>query len=298
MPVVEFVYPNVSSVRQRGGLSERWTLAREAGCSYVEMPADLIKNRTEVERTGQDVGSFLSASSIEQLYEHDGGTATGVRYILHTEPSVPRRDSYDLMTQTPLRWYDDAWVTAFVEMLLGVENFLGSPASAIEIHPGDTRNTREDLILAVDDIVEAHESAFGVEPLVLIENRTGQIVADGADMAAFWDCIRRDAPDAACRFGFVIDLQQLYAVTRGRLAAALDEVPQRAIAGFHVHHRHRCPSAGDPIPWEDTFARVRKIDRPLLITPAVHDGRQVQDAIAFCRRMLGEGQIPVPVEIQ
>ncbi|MDN7025959.1 hypothetical protein FGU65_13875 [Methanoculleus sp. FWC-SCC1] len=289
MAVVEFIYPNVASVRQRGGLAERWALADAAGCSYVEMPADLVKNRTEVERTGQDVGSFLSAASIELLYESGGGVDGGVRYILHTEPSVPRRDGYDLVTQTPLRWYDDAWVTTFVEMLLGIEEFLGSPAAAVEIHPGDARNTHEDLILAVDDIVEAHESAFGFAPLVLLENRTNQIIADGADMAAFWDCIRTEAPETACRFGFVIDLQQLYAVTRGRLAAAFSEVPQRAIAGLHVHHRHRCPSPSDPIAWEDVFAVVRKIDRPLLVTPAVHDARRVQDAMGFCRRMLGNG---------
>lgn len=39
MATPSFVYPNVSGITQRGGLSERWFLARELGCEFIEMPA-------------------------------------------------------------------------------------------------------------------------------------------------------------------------------------------------------------------------------------------------------------------
>ncbi len=72
MPRIHYVYPNITELAQRGGLAGRWRLAAPLGGTHVEVPADFIKNRTEVERTGQDIGAFLSWSSIELLYERGG----------------------------------------------------------------------------------------------------------------------------------------------------------------------------------------------------------------------------------
>ena len=41
---ISYVYPNVSGIQQRGGLLQRWQLAEEIGCSYIEIPAKTIIN--------------------------------------------------------------------------------------------------------------------------------------------------------------------------------------------------------------------------------------------------------------
>ena len=50
MVKVSYVYPNVSGILQRGGLLERWKLAKKLGCTYIEIPADFIKNKTEIKK--------------------------------------------------------------------------------------------------------------------------------------------------------------------------------------------------------------------------------------------------------
>mgnify|MGYP000850970081 FL=1 len=287
MHSVDFVYPNVTSLSQRGSLLTRWSLAQEAGCIYVEVPADMIKNKTEVERTGQEIGSFLSRSSIEELYEQDASVPRDLHYVLHTEPSVPRTDQYGLATQTPLRWHDDAWVTAFVNMIVEIQDFLGRPADVIEIHPGDRRNSYVDLGLAVSSIVEGHRNVFDTKPLVLLENRTGQIVSNGNGVAEMWHCIRDNFPEVACTFGIMCDLQQFYTVTGKNLLPALRQIPAESLRGFHIHHKHRCPSLSDPIPWAEVFEYIRDVEQPILINPEIHHANRVKDAVTFCKQMLG-----------
>jgi hypothetical protein len=286
MVAVDFVYPNVPAVSQRGGLLERWNRAREAGCTYVEVPADMVKNRTEVERTGQDIGSFLSRASIEEIYVQDEALPKGVRYILHTEPSVPRTDQYGLMAQTPLRWYDDAWVTAFVDMMIEIQDFLGRPAEAIEIHSGDRRNSFTDIALAVSSIVEAHHSAFGQEPLVLMVNRPGQVVSDGGTASEAWHYVSENLPELLCSFGLALDLHHLYTARKGDLIPSLRQVPPEAVAAFHIHYRHQLPSPYDPLPWTEVFDYIRGIEGRVLIKTEIRRADRVGEAVAFCRPML------------
>jgi len=56
---IQYVYPNVSGISQRGGLLERWNLAKQNGCDLIEVPADFVKNKTEIEKTGLNLGEFL-----------------------------------------------------------------------------------------------------------------------------------------------------------------------------------------------------------------------------------------------
>jgi hypothetical protein len=55
---VSFVYPNTCDLG-RGGLHLRLDLARKRGCSFLEIPADFIKNKTEVRLTGLPLGRVL-----------------------------------------------------------------------------------------------------------------------------------------------------------------------------------------------------------------------------------------------
>ena len=143
MPGAEYIYPNVTEAAQRGGFLERWRLAEPLGCRYIEIPADFIKNQTEVERTGQDVGSMLSRSSVKLLYDSDTTLPGALRYLLHTEPAIPRRTPHGRQATASLRWRDPDWVAAFGDMLLEIEDVLGIPPEIIEIHPGDWKNTHE-----------------------------------------------------------------------------------------------------------------------------------------------------------
>jgi hypothetical protein len=142
-----FVYPNTSELnrRGRGSLSSRQILAERTGCIIIEMPADFIKNKTECNLTGFPLGSFLDQRAIQLLYEPPVEPAE-IDYILHTEPSLPRTDGYGLSNQAPLRWYDQDWVEHFIEMTISIAQYLKSLPLAIEIHPGDRRNSHYNLI--------------------------------------------------------------------------------------------------------------------------------------------------------
>lgn len=57
--------------------------------------ADYISsNVTEVERAGQDMGSILNRLSVELIYDRDTAVPGNLRYLLHTEPAIPRRGQH------------------------------------------------------------------------------------------------------------------------------------------------------------------------------------------------------------
>ncbi len=145
---LSFVFPNLSDIQQRGGLASRLELARDLGCEYLEIPADFIKNKSEVERTGLEMGSPLTPAAIAELYDAEAGP-TPLPYILHTEPSLSRMDAYGVRSQARLCWYDTGWVEALIEMIVGIAEQLSAAPAAVEIHPGDRRNCEKDLVRAM-----------------------------------------------------------------------------------------------------------------------------------------------------
>ncbi len=66
---VSYVFPNVSDIRQRGSLYDRWILAEKYNCDYIEVPADFIKNKTEIQKTGLGICEFLDKKAIATLYQ-------------------------------------------------------------------------------------------------------------------------------------------------------------------------------------------------------------------------------------
>jgi len=66
------------------------------------MPADFIKNKTEIELTGRELGATLTKEAVVALYE-PGSPSKDLAYILHTEPSLPRTDGYGLTPQAVSR---------------------------------------------------------------------------------------------------------------------------------------------------------------------------------------------------
>ena len=81
MVKVSYVYPNVSGIVQRGGLLERWKLAKKLGYAYIEIPADFVKNKTQIKKTGLKLGSFLNESAIHILYKKDYRIPQELKFI-------------------------------------------------------------------------------------------------------------------------------------------------------------------------------------------------------------------------
>ena len=284
MTKIEFVYPNVSSIKQRGGLTERAILAESAGCEFVEMPADLVKNKSEVERTGLELGGFLTKSEIEILYNSSHHNELN-RYILHTEPSLTRTDKNGITYKAPLKWWDNEWRTKTISMICEISSFLGSPPYAIEIHPGDQRNTFQSIKESSELFYFEYESRFNRIPLILLENRTGQFISNGDHMYNFWMFL--SGWEYKEYFGYVVDIQQLFTTTKGRFKEHLFKIPNDSIKGFHIHAKHRLPSDNDSIPWELVSQKLHNISvESFIINPEVHHKQQVIPTIKFCKMNL------------
>jgi len=134
---ISYVYPNVCEIPQRDGLLGRWRLAKELGCDYIEVPADFIKNKTEMEKTNLSLGDFLTIEAVGRLYRKSYDVPQELKYVRHTEPSLTRHDSYGMSHQAQLKWYDNGWIEKFVSMVISISKFFGLPAAVIEIHPGE-----------------------------------------------------------------------------------------------------------------------------------------------------------------
>ena len=284
--IINYVLPNTSEMnrRGRGSLRLRQLLAEQVGCDLVEMPADFIKNKTECDLTGLPLCSFLDQQAIQLLYQAPN-ESNEIAYILHTEPSLPRTDGYGLSSQAPLRWYDQDWVERFIEMMIALSKHLKAPAYAVEIHPGDSRNVLDDLIRACKELRSRYSLALGQAPLILIENRTGQFISTGTQIAEFWAILLRE-PGLAQAFGIVLDIQQLFTSTGRDFIREFEMIPLKSIKGLHVHTRHRIPSVRDNIPWDIVFDRIQDSNDPLLLNPEIHHSSAVSDAIMFCRERL------------
>ena len=208
-------------------------------------------------------------------------------YILHTEPSLHRSDGYGLAHQAALRWHTPKWVSHLVEMLLNIARHLSLPPAAIEIHPGDRRNSIEDVIAGIRIIQKRFRAEFSSHPLMLLENRTEQFLSTGRNLAAFAAQIAREG-DLTSTVGIVLDIQQLFTRTKTAFLDELYAIPPESVKALHIHTKHRAPCESDPIPWRSVFSWAREISGELLINPEVHHRNQVREAIEFCERIIDE----------
>jgi hypothetical protein len=280
-----FVLPNTSEMNRggRGSLLDRVRFAESTGCALMEVPADFVKNKTEIRLTGLEMGSFLDRRAISLLYRAESAPP-GCQVVLHTEP--------ELNVPGILRWHDERWVDCFVAMQLALVEHLGVPPTAIEIHPGDRLNSPAQILTGARRLIDAFGTAFGKVPLIFLENRTGQVVSDGRDLAEVWREAAGCGPELLSRFGIVLDIQQLFTQTSGRsknterFLASLRLIPDEALRAFHIHCRHGVPTLADPMPWQTVFGRIRQLKRPLFINPEIHHSNRIPAAMEFCRRLL------------
>ena len=283
--IIKYTFPNLVSIPQRGNISIRKKKAREIEqknnlkkkFEMVEVPADFIKNQTEMKKTGLNIGEMLlSRNVIESIYEIEKFPSR--KYILHTEPSLPR--SYIVSNKkksyTPkLQWYDLNWLKNFEKQLFLIIEFFKELPKAIELHPGISnrrKNTIRTFTKAIQIIVDDMKSKFDLVPLIMIENRTGQIIQDGESIANFWNYFKRKFPNYTSDIGIILDVQQFYTVTKNNFLTQLNKIPPEAICGAHIHTKHCAPNIEDVIPWSEVFNFLKKTDKSknLFILPEVH----------------------------
>jgi len=280
-----WVLPNVSQFNRngRGSLQERYHIAKRLGFDAVEIPADFIKNSTEVKRTGLHMGDFLTKEAILKLYKKPN-KKLNIKYVLHTDPQSGRGSK--------LRWYDTKWRRKFIEMLNNLIEYFETKPYAIEIHPGTKPNSIKSITTAMAELTDEFPRTK-----ILIENRTHQIVTDAFSMNKVWDLLRQEYPNVVDlgRVGIVLDVQQLFTQTnknRILFQKHLQMIKPEAIIGVHIHsgpRGHHTPSLKDAIPWTDVakfLDNLLKIKEEFLINPEVHVKSEIQPTRKFIERYL------------
>jgi hypothetical protein len=200
-------------------------------------------------------------------------------------PRVLRVGSTDDEARELPRWYDRAWLEAFVGETV---EFSGSVPAIAVIDPGAERNRHSDLVRAITTIRHGFLTARGAAPLVLVQNGADRAIPDGAALADFWDYLVRHAPALAPFAGIAVDVPGLYEVARSRTKDELSLVPAEALGYLRIHTRGGKPDLADAVPWKAVFALVRKTLRPCAIAPAVRDPALLEPAILFCMVNLQE----------
>jgi len=300
MPSVSYVYPNVAelNLRGRGGLLERWQ-TKELECDYIEVPADFIKNTTEIKMIKDkmpeeklDLCDVLKREYIDIIYKQDLNVPKEVKYVLHTETSHQRKGNH--RPKAKLRWNRETWREEFVGMVISISNFFNNmPAAIIEIHPGDKENKSDDILKSIELLLGKYSKKFRVEPLVLLENMIGQSIQSGKEIQDFWDCLLNGHPHLQSKVGIVLDVSQLYkSVGKKNFMEELDMIPPEALKGFHIHYfEHKPPNINQEIPWEQVFERIRNIrkNNSIIINPEVNHKNDVEKTLAFCKKLLSAG---------
>ena len=282
---VRYVYPNV--FRGRGKFSERCERAQETGCSFVEIPAHFIRGKREIQKTGQEIYTIPGKDAVRTLYGDPSVPERELPYILHTEPIITRRMAESRGKKPVLQWQDPSWRQELIAMLCAIAETLGSPAAKIEIHPGERKEvTLENILEGATDILDRYSAVTGSEPDILLENRTGQRVRDGTDIAdLYWLCEEK-FPGLSGKFGIILDVSQLFTVTQDDFLPSFAQIPDSCLKGFHIHTQHKSPDETDLIPWKNVFERIGKLPQDLIINPEIHHGKYVVKTIQFCQDRL------------
>jgi hypothetical protein len=278
-----YVLPNTSEMNSngRGSLARRRELAMETGCSLIEIPADFIKNGTEVRLTGQPLCEVLTEKAIGYLYESDEGGPNEIACIFHTEPSLPRKDGNGNIAQASLKWHDRRWVIDLIAMLLRISSHLSLRPWAVEIHPGSSDNSYDDIAAAAGAITAAFEKD-SYKPRIVLENRTGQFINSGKSISEYWAALLDLDRDLAERGGVVVDIQQLHTANRRSFGAELERIPLACVRGLHIHTKHRVPRSSDDIPWPLVADWASELPNLEYINPEIHHRKHIGEAIRFC----------------
>lgn len=285
----QWVYPNTSELNRggnRGGLAERDVFRASLGFGMVEVPGDFVKNGSECERLGVELGYMLTSPAQAALIYGPTHTGGHVRYSLHTEPSIPRSGRGYRPTQADLRWYDAEWLDKFWVHIASIVDHIGVLPEIVEVHPGYRPNTPRSIALAVSSLLSKWRQRYGGAPLFLLENRTGQVVARGRQMAEYWTEATGLPGGLSSSMGLVLDVQQLFTEAKSAFTNDLMELPLSAIRECHVHAKHSTPSHADPIDWDSALRILVQSRHAVYVLPEVHHNAAVSRTVEFVAGVL------------
>ncbi len=256
------------------------------------MPADFIKNPTEEKKTGLKGGTMLVPEFVPMLYSSNQ-IKENLQYILHTEPALSRQGLNGGFT-SKLNWYDGHWVDDFLRHIFSIIDFLDIEPYAIEIHPGISQRRKNNFITfskAINHLHEKYYQKYDNEIFIFIENRTGQIIEDGKSINRFWTVFKDKYPNLVNKTGIIVDIQQLYTVTKDNFENEFSKIHKNCLVGVHVHEKHRTPEMNH-IPencWKcisNELEFMSKSNRPFHVLPEVHHAKQVEETYLFCKNYL------------
>ncbi len=82
------------------------------------------------------------------------------------------------------------------------------------------------------------------------DNTFRQHIQNEADINDFWRLFKDKYPDLVRHVGIMLDIQQLYAVTKDNFISEFDKIPKDCLYGAHIHTKHGIPPISDDIPWK------------------------------------------------
>lgn len=290
MGEISFVFPNLSSFNSknsREGLLNRWKKAKQYNFDFVEIPANFVKD-TEKEFLGLSKCKFLTKEAINKLYPKDDKLPVGIKYIFHTE------------FKCSLKWYSEQWVKQFIKMNIDIARHIGLPPTMIEIHPGGKSNTYQYIAESAIKLFYNFKDEFKVKPIILIENRTDQVISNGIQMNEFWDYLIKNYPSYQKYIGFVVDFSAMYKQVskdysnnvNSHFIDNIELIPDESIRGCHIHNKHtKAPTIRDDIPWLSVFNKIIRINNDLILNPEfLSSPRLVLETKDFCIDMINEAK--------
>lgn len=292
--MIIYTYPNLSTIKQRGNIDSRKirvdsinSLFNTSDFQIVEIPADFIKNKSEEDKTGLLPCSFLDEQSVQKLYTK---SAIKYKYILHTEPELPRTKCSKRSMPT-LNWYDNDWINQFIEHVFSIIDFINQIPYALEIHPGTNKNGKNNSNTysnAIKQIYDQFLRKYNEKPLILIENRTGSFIKTGDDILEFWINFTKMYPEMKNHVGIILDIQQLFTCCGSKFNNQLDKIPLDCIKGFHIHRLHRTPKPDDGIDWDFVSQKIKTAEkgRLILLLLEVHKENDLVNSYKFCKNIL------------
>ena len=285
MHTIDYVFPNLRRPGNRGGLAERWDLAVEHGCRYIEMPAPFVFVEHEKRATGQSYGELLTPETIAMLYTEGSALPGDLEYILHTDPGFDNVGSG--YSPQYVRWYDPEWVDNYARMLVEVADHLGKIPHTMEIHPGSHKNKAPDYVAAMKTLQEVFEEQTGRRPGIVLENLMKSRVHSGVHLAEIWQPLLATDPSMAESCGFVVDVSGIWTANKTEKEAyqvSFNAIPIDAVKGLHVHLKHKpVVEEDDPAFWACVREWMKTIDHPIFLNPEIHTMEDFLVLYPYCR---------------
>jgi len=282
--ILNWIHPNLGKYYRsvppiRGTLKERLRDALKLNLTIIEVPFDLVrKENGESITLKKRVGEIITKEDFPLLY---GESSFEGRYVLHTDP--------ELKIGHVLYWNVPEWRRRYVNSIIEFSDFVGKPPTAIEYHPSKPKRSKNHMVNLIIESFDKFEEA-GFTPYILIENRTGMYISTVKDMINFYRNVCENlSPNELSKFGFCIDVSQLYTQTKVDPIEDLKMLPRDHILSWHIHYRHRPPSDRDPISWNKVAKLVIETKNAFCL-PEVFKFNEIIKTIRYIERYIDRSE--------